>query len=209
VFDTAAGKKSGDCEMCTTSIFPVPGGRFLSEDSRAAAGEIIDGKYKAGDLVTFESSKPIVGSARSLDPRVPDVIVEGWKVGAAFAVQPRGSGSDNGMLLKLEYLRNADPWYPSTVGVEFWSLPERGESYLFTAGYLWPRELTNLQFGVKGKFGWRTEDNFTNENPSSKRRGGVQLSFPSFESTYDIYRPFAIFVQYSPATVVLRGEKAR
>jgi hypothetical protein len=66
-----------------------------------------------------------------------------------------------------------------------------------------------LQIGVKGKFGWRTEDNFTDENPSSNRRGGVQLSFPSVEITYEVFSPVAFFLQINPATVVFRGEKAR
>jgi hypothetical protein len=68
-------------------------------------------------------------------------------------------------------------------------------------------EVSLVQFAIKAKFGWRNEENFTETNPTSQRRGGLQFSVPALDVTYELYRPFAVFGQISTLTYILRGTK--
>jgi hypothetical protein len=195
-------KAPQECQMCTARIFPIPKDEYLLSKSDAT-----------DDLVAFENQGITGGwESRSKDPRVPGIPVEGWKIGFGYASQYLGSqdnpnvktgSSEAGTMFKLDYLRNADPRWPNSVGIEFWSLPNLRTSYLVTVGYSRPLEVSPLSLALKAKFGWQVQDNFTPRNPTSQRINGLELSPLSLEITWAFYPPFAVFVQLTPWTAVV------
>lgn len=221
IFDAASGSKNSGaaCEMCTTRIFPMPERTYwsASTDSALPFTDLTADDYPVGDLAGFESTPSLWNDYRSRDARVPGIPDEGWKVGVAGAFQFRGYKEgqsrwsrppvDGGMLLKMDYTRSTGSYLPSALGFEFWNIPDRGASYLFTAGYVWPPEITLVQIAIKAKFGWRTEENFTPNNASTERRGGLQFSFPALDVNYELYRPFSLFVHINMYSYIWRGSR--
>ena len=201
VFEVATGvREQSRCGMCDVYLFPIPEARaYLSEDWDKVRGvPATTNDYPLGSLARFERLDALFSlEARSLDPRVPGIPVEGWKVGLGF-VQRRfksESASDGGLLARLDYIRNVDPATPNSWGFEYWSVANRGQSYLLSVAYLRPRELSPLSFTLGAKLGWRIEENLTPSNPTTERRNVGEIIFPSFEVTYEIYKPFALFYQ--------------
>jgi hypothetical protein len=210
--NAAKGVAASDaCRMCTTLTFPVPKeDRFLSDDPNQANPPDLTGHYKTGELVKFETSPSLLWDERSTDQRVSGIPHEGWKVGVGLARQwyhyNEGDArlADNGVLLLMEHVRSIGAYLPNSYGFEYAHVPDRGSAYLGTAAWLFPGEVTRFQFGLKAKFGWRTEENFTKINPGEQRGGGFQVSFPVLEFNAEIYRPVAFFVQWSLHTHVFR-----
>jgi hypothetical protein len=217
VLERARSGEEGPCRMCDSRIFPVPKNEaFVSEESRAAfaATDLGAANYPAGDLADFEKACSFWGSGcldeRSRDPRIPAVPVEGWKIGFGHARQSLGGNLrtgplEQGAMLRLDYLRNGDPRWPNTYGFEFWGMPNFRSSYLLTAGWSWPREQSPLSIAVRFKYGWRIEDAFTRDNPDPQRVGGVEITFPSVELTYDLYPPVALFLTVNAVTVFFKN----
>jgi hypothetical protein len=211
VFEHAELRDRSQCLMCTTKVFPRPL-EYESKDPNGEATDLTSTSYQVGDLIDFQETRPLAGDLRSSDPRVPGIPLEGWKVGAGIVWQFRDPDStkyDGGAMLSLDYLRTTGDLWPNSYGFEFWNVPDRGTAYMATAGYVWPAEVATWQFTIKGKFGWRTEENFTKNNPDSSRRGGLQVTFPSLEVTYDVYRPVAVFSQLNVFTYVFRGGEGK
>jgi hypothetical protein len=211
LFEHAALLDKSQCLMCTAEIFPRPL-QYGSNDPNGEAADLTSAGYQAGDLIEFTKTRSLAGDLRSFDPRVPGIPLEGWKVGAGIVYQfrdPESTKYDGGAMLSLDYLRTTGDRWPNSYGFEFWNVPDRGTAYMATAGYVWPAEVTTWQFTIKGKFGWRTEENFTKNNPDSSRQGGLQVTFPSLELTYDIYRPVSVFFQLNVFSYVFRGGEGK
>ena len=212
VFEHAReGQAPAPCRMCTSTVFPIPGN--LSTESLAAlsATDLSAATYPAGDLVRFDNSvnQAFLAEKRSLDPRIPGIPVEGWKLGLGSSRQSLGGNLrtgplETGGLLRLDYLRSGDPNWPNSYGFEYWGLPNFRSSYLFTVGYSWPRDLSPFSLAIRGKIGWRVEDTFTRNNPTDQRIGGLEIVFPAFELTYEVYPPVALFAQVNAAALFLR-----
>ena len=124
-------------------------------------------------------------------------------MGLGFATRSLGSEktgnarTENGLLIRLEYLRNVDPQSPNSWGFEYWNVANIGTSYLLSAGYSRPRELSPFSIAIRAKAGWRIDENLTPSNPTAGGRNRGELIFPSIEGTYEIYKPFAFFLQAS------------
>jgi hypothetical protein len=192
---------SSSCRMCTATIFPIPmDTTLLSEDLPIGKTDLND-DYLAGDLVKF-AVEEFAGDSRSPDPRVPRIPVEGWKIGLGIAQQGLGSNEspDHGVLIRLDYARDFGPQLPNVFGLEYWNIANLRSSYLFSVGYVRPREVSPASLAVRLKAGWRIEENLTPTNPTSDRHNALEITFPSFEATYELFKPAALFLQWNPYT---------
>lgn len=117
-----------------------------------------------------------------------------------------GSALETGALFRLDYLRNTERYAPNSYGFEYWALPNLRSSYLFTLAWSFPREVAPLSASIIAKYGWRIEEAFTRKNGTSSGVGGVEVSFPTFEVTWEVYRPVTLFFVVDTATVFFRPD---
>lgn len=206
VLEAISGGGSSPCpRMCTVKIFPIPTDIMLLSEDFPIGKTVLDEDYPAGDLVKF-AVEEVAGDSRSPDPRVPRIPVEGWKLGLGVARQGLGSAGspDHGVLIRLDYARDFGPRWPNVFGLEYWNIANFRSSYLFSVGYVRPREVSPASLAVRLKAGWRIEENLTPTNPTSDRYNALEIAVPSFEATYELFKPAALFLQWNPYTVVIR-----
>jgi hypothetical protein len=202
----ARGDRSPLCQMCTTRIFPIPEEKtLLSEASRNDKTDLTD-DYVAGDLVRF-AVEEVAGDRRSLDPRIPRIPIEGWKLGLGISQQWLGSdrSPEYGVLIRLDYARDFGPQLPNVFGFEYRNIASLRSSYVLSTGYSRPREVSPASFTVRLKAGWRVEENLTSINPTSERHSSLEITFPSLEITYELFKPAAFFLQVNMYTFVFQN----
>lgn len=206
------------CLMCTSQIFPVQkNSAYLSSTTRETLNQtdLTANNYPVGSLVKFDFPFSALGlpAIRSQDARVHLLPIEGWKVSARYAVVGSGfneSGNtvsrDPATAFDLAYIRNTEPWWPNYQGVGLFLVPGIRTSYTFSLGYLWPRELSTMHFGIRGSFGWRVVENFTEANPDSHRQVKTEITFPIIDYVPEMYPPLAFLIQINPFTFIHDGD---
>ena len=92
-------------------------------------------------------------------------------------------------------MRTTQSTYPNVYGVEYWNIPNYGDTWAYSIGYMWPRHVSQFSYALRGRLAYTVESSVG----GSPRRSGTVLTLPSAELVYEVYRPVALFVTYDLA----------
>jgi hypothetical protein len=192
-------------------VFPIP--------------EVEDGLDRRYNCAPNASPKDLwEWSGRSADERVPDPVLEGWKIlvtyGTSFGnfdqlnadgtIREQNRNFDT-FTFEMGYVRSTgwNPWpisfWPNYIGFGFSILPEiRTSIYPLSFGWWYIPKSRSWFLGLRNNWGVRLEEGLTEENRDDRLRAQVEASIV-IDAGWEIYSPVALYLRIEPFTLVARG----
>ena len=199
----ASAGVSVSCQRCAAKAFPLPPQSQAAHQGKDLASIVSGEKSVPNQSLVLFSRERGNAQPRSADPRVFDIPVEGWKISVGSGSSLRNNqralfwpvAVNRGLLARLDYVRSTQATYPNIFGLEYWNIPNSGDTWAYTMGYMWPRQISQVSYALRSRLSYTIES----QVGSSPKTRSTMLTLPSVELLYEVYRPLALFVTYDLA----------